>query len=269
MESESIYNDKKTSHTFNFILNGRWHTGDTPDIPGQLNVEYRMVELTGMNRHSKVLDFGCGQGLVTYDYHVLSRGAKVCGVTNNSNQLAEAKRLKRNCNCNSIEFRLISNERLPFNDSTFDIVACTESLCHLNDNNRMRIFKEFRRVLKPKGQLILEDWFHHKASSNHADKINKAYGTYLTNTDRYVHELRNAGFTVDHVEPIKVEWNFNPLTTVCRTAWYQYMYPKLIMKNPFKVNMNLVDKSLIMAGKLLENPLFYIAIIRAQCQRGE
>jgi ubiquinone/menaquinone biosynthesis C-methylase UbiE len=46
------------------------------------------------------------------------------------------------CNANS----------LPFAQSSFDLVFCIDSLHHLNPK---KVLKEFRRVLKPKGKLIL------------------------------------------------------------------------------------------------------------------
>lgn len=259
-----IYDDKRTAHTFNFILNGRWHTGETPDIPGQLNIEYRMVQLSGMNPDSRVLDFGCGQGLVSHDYHVLSRGATVYGVTNNKQQLAAAIGLAYKNRCSGVNYHLVKEQKLPYKDETFDIITCTESLCHIG--NRTELFREFLRVLKPKGQIVLEDWFHCQPDSRHAGKINRAYGTRIAEVKTYQNELVQVGFKIMTVEPIKVNWTLSPVSAICRTAWYRYMYPKLIMENPFPVNKNLVDTKLIEAGKLLEDSRFYLAIVLAMKQ---
>lgn len=257
-----IYENKRTAHTFNHILNGRWHTGKTPDISGQLNVEYGIVKLTGMNSNSKVLDFGCGQGLVTYDYHVLSRGATVYGVTNNNHQILEAQRLVSPLT-SRVHFRLVEEGILPFSCNMFDIVVCTESLCHLSASERSSILQEFKRVLKPQGQIALEDWFHVQPDSSNAKNINKAYGTHITKVQDYIDDLKSTGFIIADVEPMIVQWNLNSINTLLNTTWYSFVYPELILHNPFKVKKKLLNKKLIEAGKLLQNNNFYIAIIHA------
>ena len=45
---------------------------------------------------------------------------------------------------------------LPFADNTFDIIISKGVLVHVHDN--LPLFQQFHRVLKPGGQLIINDW---------------------------------------------------------------------------------------------------------------
>ena len=95
----------------------------------------------------KVLDVGCGTG--RFCRVVADRGlAKVWGVDPSPEMLAEArKRVPA-----SVGLKRGSAERLPFKASAFD-VAMLWTVVHLLD--RERAFAELRRVLAPRGRLVV------------------------------------------------------------------------------------------------------------------
>ena len=57
----------------------------------------------------------------------------------------------------AIDFRVEPVEALSFADQTFDVVVSSLVFHHLPDGLKRRALAEIRRVLKPKGRLLLVD----------------------------------------------------------------------------------------------------------------
>ena len=94
-----------------------------------------------------VLDLGCGSG--RYTERLTQRAEQTVGLDVRMENLLRLK--KRNTNvspvCASAEYRL------PFRDSIFDFILCTEILEHL-ENDDFAV-KEMRRVLQENGELLI------------------------------------------------------------------------------------------------------------------
>lgn len=261
--SIDIYNSNKTTHTFNYLLNGRWHSGKTPDIYGQLAIEHMIINLSGMNKHSRVLDFGCGNGLVSCDYNILT-GAKIYGVTNNFGQIKCARMLTKNLKLTDVNFTGMNSLTLPFCDNYFDIVVFTESTCHICD--KTALFREFYRVIKPGGKLVGEDWT--TLNNSATSEIDNAYGTYLKTPKYYRNLADSIGFTEVVTETIIPQWDSGLgllLSNGLKMSYYAFMYPNLPLKCPFKINCNMIDHMLLNAGMILQkNTHFRLMILRCQ-----
>jgi 2-polyprenyl-3-methyl-5-hydroxy-6-metoxy-1,4-benzoquinol methylase len=130
---------------------GRNHPGTTTGTP--LNVEYRLGRILHLIS-GKWLDAGCAEG--HYTSGLLSHGAdEVYGVDLIEDRVAEARRTYP-----AIDFRVASTEQLPFPCAYFDGVWCNEVFEHVADE--AAALREFRRVLKPEGALVLispNRWF--------------------------------------------------------------------------------------------------------------
>jgi SAM-dependent methyltransferase len=249
-----MYSSTSTTHTYNFLLNGRWHTGITPDICGQLNIEQLIIKLSGMNSSSHVLDFGCGNGLVSCDYNILTR-ASVHGITNQPTQIKDARKLAKSLNLDNVTFEVIEDEsQLPYEASTYDIITFTESSCHIK--NKIALFTEFKRILKPHGVIVGEDWCHlyPHIKYGQASKINRIYKTYLVKPDDYTN-IGNMLNMNTELQVIKPRWKLSlyeamksRLTSLC----YQYAYPKLPLYCPFPIDHDKINIKLIKAGKYLQ-----------------
>lgn len=93
----------------------------------------------------KILDAGCGTGLLTKK---LEKYGNVIGVDIDLNAIKFAKRRISNIIQASID-------KLPFENDAFDIIISTDVLYHQNVNEEKSL-KEFYRVLKPNGLLIIK-----------------------------------------------------------------------------------------------------------------
>ncbi len=95
-----------------------------------------------------VLDAGCGEGhllvhLVKKNPHNNYYGADVT-------EVALTKARER---CASARYLLTDLAKIDLADNFFDIIVCTETIEHIDDYRS--VLKEFKRLLKPGGILIL------------------------------------------------------------------------------------------------------------------
>ena len=103
-------------------------------------------------RGERILDLGCGQGRLLeimknqdIDYVGVDASEKLIGITKK--------------NYPNFRFQVADALNLPFPDNYFDKVFSIRVLHHFPSKEfRLRFLKEARRVLKPKGLLILTVW---------------------------------------------------------------------------------------------------------------
>lgn len=100
-----------------------------------------------------ILDAGCGNG--PYSCYLSQRNNSfivACDIS--PKMVTEAKkRIESEGNPNAVRFLASNLECLPFKDRTFDGIICSQVIEHLiNDNIGL---KEFHRILKPEGTLII------------------------------------------------------------------------------------------------------------------
>ncbi len=97
----------------------------------------------------RVLELGAGYGAESVELAV--RGARVCALDFAPARLALAPRLAEAA---GVELSCVAGDchRLPFDDSSFELVYGNAVLAHLD---RARALSEVRRVLKPGGRLVL------------------------------------------------------------------------------------------------------------------
>jgi SAM-dependent methyltransferase len=104
----------------------------------------------------KVLDVGCGNGYVLYQY--ARHGAEVYGVDITPTAVWVSKQRFELAGLPA-QFDVIDGERLPYADATFDIVCSMGVLHHISDPTPL--VNEIYRVLKPGGQLIAMLYHRH------------------------------------------------------------------------------------------------------------
>lgn len=126
------------------------------DRPNTLN-------LVGEVEGKTVLDAACGPG--KYAEILMSKGAKVTGFDISPKMIAHAK--DRNQSAGDFFVHDLSEPFESLADESFDMVLCALAMHYIE--NWDLTMKEFHRVLKPKGQLIISiehpffDHIYHKS----------------------------------------------------------------------------------------------------------
>ena len=124
-------------------------------------------ELTSRAPGKRALDIGTGTGQLAV--YLARSGFDVTGIDLADKMVNTAKKYAANLKLN-IDFRTGDAEELPFEDDSIDVVVSRNLLWTLP--NPDRALREWRRVLKPEGLLIVSDgywlnttWkrFHHLA----------------------------------------------------------------------------------------------------------
>lgn len=102
-------------------------------------------------RGQRALDLGCGGGFLAEEFARV--GCRVTGI-DPSGPTIEAAREHATQGGLHIEYLVGVGESLPFDDASFDLVCCCDTLEHVDDLER--VVAETARVLKP-GGLFLYD----------------------------------------------------------------------------------------------------------------
>ncbi|MEZ4868057.1 MAG: methyltransferase domain-containing protein [Caldilineaceae bacterium] len=115
-----------------------------------LEAMLRAVQLTG---DETVLDAGCGAGHTALAFAPQVKGVTAVDFT--TTMLEQGRRLAAERSLHNVEFRPGDVEQLPFADASFDLVVSRYSAHHWPHPGQA--LREFRRVLRPGGALILDD----------------------------------------------------------------------------------------------------------------
>ncbi|MEK7084539.1 MAG: class I SAM-dependent methyltransferase, partial [Patescibacteria group bacterium] len=101
-----------------------------------------------------VLDYGCGDG--SNMEFLLNEGYTVDGIDITDNAIARVqKRLEGRSGWSARVLRP-KDEALPYEDSQFDYILCNQVIYYIANEERItHLLNEFKRVLKPKGKLII------------------------------------------------------------------------------------------------------------------
>lgn len=117
-------------------------------------IHQRLLEYTRLPEQAKVLDIGCGTGLLLNRLALQYPSMTGIGMDASSQMVLQARRNIQ------VRPRLIfiqgQSEYLPFADEEFDAVFCTISLLHYL--NPKVVFQEINRVIKSGGIFYLADF---------------------------------------------------------------------------------------------------------------
>ena len=111
----------------------------------QNNKIQHIIKKLNIQPNQKILDIGCGGGILTEPLARL--GAKVCGIDENENAIKvatdHAKKNKLN-----IDYKKMSFDKINFSKK-FDVIVCMEVLEHLYDVDML--VSKVSQILKPSG----------------------------------------------------------------------------------------------------------------------
>ncbi len=132
----------------------KWTTGDwvrklKQQADDSRPYRQRLYDRVGLARAERVLDVGCGTGVVTLDIAKSTRG-HVVGIDIDETKLEEARRLPKVVP--NLEFGVADVQDLPFPDEIFDLVTLNIVLVYVPD--KQRALGEMARVLRPGGHVL-------------------------------------------------------------------------------------------------------------------
>lgn len=117
----------------------------------------RLIDLAGIADGERVLEIGCGTGVLAAEL-VRARRVELVATDADPGALAIARR-RLDGAASIVTARA---EALPFAEGSFDRVVCTLALHHVPEADKGTALAEARRVLRPKGALFLADFENHR-----------------------------------------------------------------------------------------------------------
>lgn len=116
----------------------------------------RFYGLLGLSSSSRVLDVACGAGGPSL-FMARTTGCDVTGIDITPNGISSATELAASLDlADRARFQCVdASGPLPFDAATFDAVMCMDSINHFYE--RVPLFRELRRVLRPSGHLLFTD----------------------------------------------------------------------------------------------------------------
>ncbi len=108
-------------------------------------------------RSGKILDIGCGTGLLAIEFAKNLSGVEIIGLDLSDVALEVGREnIRKSEVIERTSFIKGDAEDIPFEDNTFNLVISSNTL-HLI-MNPIKMFNEIHRVLKPKGKFFISDF---------------------------------------------------------------------------------------------------------------
>jgi arsenite methyltransferase len=135
---------------------------------GKIRRRERLLDNISWTGHERVLDVGCGRGLMLVGAAKRLTTGRAVGVDiwqaedlsgNRPDAVLENARLENVSD--RVEIQTADMRQLPFPDGTFDVVVSSEAIHNVySAEGRARAIGEIARVLKPGGLALIEDIRH-------------------------------------------------------------------------------------------------------------
>ena len=117
----------------------------------------KIVNLLKLKAYERILDLGCGTGSLLVVAKNENPNVDMTGIDLDSKALGIAQKKIQQSNLN-IKLIKSSADKLPFPDSSFDVVISTLVFHHLPTDVKKEALKEIHRVLKKNGRFLLADF---------------------------------------------------------------------------------------------------------------
>jgi SAM-dependent methyltransferase len=137
---------------------------------GQARLRRRFLRFVPVRGGARVLEVGCGTGVVLRDAAVLAgRRGEVVGVDASRAVSAVARRLcRRVAGRAPIRVHVADGAKLPWSDARFDIALAVTVILHVPD--AAAVVREMARVVVPGGRVALQDQDFGTVALTHPDR---------------------------------------------------------------------------------------------------
>jgi len=132
------------------------------------NIRKQIFDTLALRGDEKVLDVGCGSGMLLNEAAKRLTTGKALGIdiwaphTGGGNYALLMKNAQAEGVADKIEFKQADVRKLPFEDSVFDVIVSSGALHHIGREmpDHEKAMNEMARVLKPGGRIVLWDTSH-------------------------------------------------------------------------------------------------------------
>lgn len=258
----NYFNNIESRLGYALLLGGIKHFGYYPEgrmvwsiSKAQRLMEDKLAEKLNLKRNSYILDAGCGEGRVAI-YLSRKYGLRCEGVDLLDWAVVKARNnAKRSKVTSRVNFQVMDYTSLSFPSNNFDGVFTMETLVHAGDYKKA--LREFRRVLKPKGKLVLFEYSTalRKSMSLKEQKIWDMIieGSGMHSLPHFLHGkfkelLKSEGFTQIDVEDITL--NVLPMLKIFYLlAFLPYKLIKLLKLQRLFINTTSAVEGYLSATK--------------------
>ncbi|MEC1769002.1 class I SAM-dependent methyltransferase [Schinkia azotoformans] len=162
----------------------------------EYKIKNELIKYAGINNNEKILDFGCGTGTLLLMLKSYYPNNEINGVDIDKDvlTLANDKLFSKGL---SIPLSIYDGENLPYESNYFDKILSSLVIHHIYPEDKLRIFNENRRILKPGGNIFILDFAKPKDFySKIIVSILKRFEPIDDNIEGNIPDLlRKAGFT--------------------------------------------------------------------------
>jgi ubiquinone/menaquinone biosynthesis C-methylase UbiE len=178
------------------VLGGRGHEA----------FRQRVLELAALKGDERLLDAGCGTGMIALRIAAQYPGCTVQGIDISPKMIAAARRDAEHQGL-TVDFRVGSILDLPYPGESFDVVITNIVYHHLDLTEKRQAVAEIARVLTPGGRYVSAE-FGPRAKNALERRLAKVEYTL------YPSHLTEAGLTIVHEEPGVLAWRMDVIHRV-------------------------------------------------------
>lgn len=162
-------------------------------------------DLANLKEGEHVLDLGSGSGMDVFVAALkVGTTGRVSGVDMTDEQLKKSERLRTESDAklfDNVSFHKSYIEKLPFEDSVFDVVI-SNGVINLSAD-KQKVFAEVARVLKPKGRMVIADIITEKQLPENVVCNSTLWAACIggaSQQDDYKISIEQAGLSVRYVK---------------------------------------------------------------------
>lgn len=138
--------------------------------PAQVRLRRRFLRFVPVRPGQRVLEIGCGTGVVLRDLMgLVGRRGEVTGLDSSRTMLVRARALARGVGGGRLRLRHGDGNDLPFAAARFDVSLAITVILHVPDP--LRVVKELARVTRAGGRVGLQDQDFGLVGAAHPDRV--------------------------------------------------------------------------------------------------
>ena len=173
----------------------------------------RLIERARIQAGERVLDLGCGTGTLAVMIKQAVPRAEITGLDADEEILSIAKSKAGKAHVN-IHWDHGLTSALPYPDNSFDVVVSSLVIHHLTEADKVRAFKEVRRVLTPTGSLHIADF------GRPFSTVTRLQAAFLKNFEQVADNIEGRIVPMLKAAGFKSAKEAEKLTTIFGPIWF-------------------------------------------------